>query len=203
MLVYGLLAGAVGLVAALHLLGPLVTWLLLGRWQPADGPRIDGRVAVVTGASTGVGRETALALARLGATVVLGIRSDERGRETEAALRDEIVRGVLRAAPRSTTGGAMAGRVEYMKLDLADLASVRSFAMAVSAKWPRVDILVNNGGLNNTGVPTAQISPTRQGIEEVYGVNYLGHFLLTVLLLPAMRAAAEQNGDGSGAKWRN
>lgn len=187
-------------ICFVYLLVPLVTRLLLGCWSADRAQRLDGRIAVVTGASAGVGRATALQLAQLGATVVLGIRSDERGRATEVALREEA-----RGAAWSTTG-AMAGRVEYVQLDLGNLASVRAFAATVQQRWPRVDILVNNAGLNNTGVPTSLVAPTRDGMEEVFAVNYVGHFLLTLLLVPALLRSAEhhnnQMGDDEGY-WRS
>ena len=132
---------ALGVLMALKLLGPLAT-LALCRWRWwSDAPRLHGRVAIVTGASAGVGRQSALQLAQLGCTVVLACRSEARGKIAERELQGEIQRAwALR--PRSS---AVRGRVEYHQLDLADLASVRNFASVILARYPRIDFLVNNG----------------------------------------------------------
>ena len=121
-------------------------------------PRQDGRLHVVTGASGGVGLETAKALAGAGAHVVLAVRNRARG---EAAARE------------------MTGDVEIRLLDVADLSSVRAFAAALVADHGRVDVLVNNAGI--LGVPYA-LSP--DGVELQLATNHLGHFALANLLLP-------------------
>ena len=176
-----------GTVVAIRLLGPLVT-LALCRWRPRhNAPRLGGRVAVVTGASAGVGRQSALQLAQLGCTVILGCRSEQRGKAAELELQR-----LAREAWQKTGGITLAcGRVEFIQLDLADLSSVRAFAKTVATKYPRVDLLVNNGGLNAFGPRRA----TKDGFEEVFGVNYLGHFLLTQLLLPSLRASAVRHNE--------
>ncbi|WP_211267085.1 oxidoreductase [Nonomuraea candida] len=133
-------------------------------WTPASMPDLTGRTAVVTGANTGIGRPTALELARHGAHVIVAARNPGKG---AAAVED-----VLRAVP-----GA---RVEYGRLDLADLASVREFAAGVE----KVDLLVNNAGV--AMVPKQQ---TKDGFELQFGTNHLGHFALTGLLLPLLLAA--------------
>ena len=151
-------AGA--LVLAMRLLGALSTATLC-KWRWTDAPRLHGRVAVVTGASAGVGRETALQLAHLGATVILGIRDEARGKETEAALRKQV-----QAAWRASPGTAAPGTLQYLPLDLAELASVRGFAAAVRDKHPRVDFLINNAGLNSWSGATRL---TKDGFDEVFG----------------------------------
>ena len=123
-----------------------------------DVPRQDGRRFVVTGASGGVGFETAKALAAAGATVVLAVRNRAKG---EAAA------------------GEMTGDVEVRLLDVADLSSVRSFAADLLADHDRVDVLVNNAGI--LGVP---FSRSPDGVELHLATNHLGHFALTNLLLP-------------------
>ena len=128
-----------------------------------------GKVCVVTGANTGIGLETARALARLGATVVMTARSRARG---EAALED-----VRRSSP-----GA---KVEPLDLDLAALASVRAAAAELAKRHPRIDVLVNNAGLFLT-----QREETKDGFEMTFGVNHLGPFLFTRLLLEQLEAAA-------------
>ena len=135
-------------------------------WTIGDAPRLDGRSAVVTGASGGLGFETALGLARRGAAVTLAARN--------AAKAGAALERLRAAAP-----GAEA-RVGL--LDLADLASVRGFAAARCADTRPLDILVNNAGV--MAFPTRRT--TRDGFEEQFGTNYLGHFALTGLLLPAL-----------------
>ena len=135
-------------------------------------PTVDmrGKVAVVTGANTGIGYETALRLAQEGATVVLAGRS--LAKLTDAAER---IRAQL---PFST--------VEVEVLDLASLESVRKFAAAFLARHGTLDALINNAGVS--AIPERR--ETADGIEQILQVNFLGHFLLTSLLMPALRAAA-------------
>ena len=138
-------------------------------WTIEDAPRLDGRLAVVTGASGGLGFETALGLARRGAAVVLAARDPAKA---------EAARGRIRAA---VPGADL--RLE--SLDLADLAAVRGFAEARLAADGALDILVNNAGV--MAYPTRRL--TRDGFEAQFGINYLGHFALTGLLLPALARA--------------
>jgi len=133
------------------------------------GIDLHGSTAVVTGASTGLGLETARALASVGAHVVLAVRDRAKG---TAAL----------AAIRATEPGAL---VEFGILDLASLASVRAFADDVRQRVATIDILVNNAGVMYT-----PFERTADGFEMQFGTNHLGHFLLTNLLLPPVLAAA-------------
>jgi NAD(P)-dependent dehydrogenase (short-subunit alcohol dehydrogenase family) len=137
------------------------------KWTLSDLPRLDGRVAVVTGANRGLGLEISAALAGAGASVVMACRDPDRA---AAALEQVLLR-----APRT--------QVDVMSLDLADLASVRGFAQAFSERYKRLDLLVNNGSA--IMVPKQQ---TRDGFEAHIGTNHLGHFALTGLLLPLLRA---------------
>lgn len=123
--------------------------------------------AIVTGASGGIGLETARALAARGATVVLAARDTAK---LEVAL--EFIRGSHRGA-----------RVEAMKLDLASLASVRSFAADFLSGRSRLDLLINNAGVMCT-----PFGRTADGFETQFGTNHLGHFLLANLLQPALVA---------------
>ena len=133
-----------------------------------EGIDLSGRVAVITGASGGIGLETARALASAGATVVLGNRS---GAKADAAAAD------LRAS--------VAGVVELQALDLASLASVRDFASWVGNQHDELDVLINNAGVMAT-----PLTRTVEGFELQFGTNHLGHFLLTNLLMPLLIAGA-------------
>lgn len=132
-------------------------------WDAHDIPDQSDRVAVVTGANSGLGYVTARELARKGARVVLACRSEARG----AAARDRMVAEVP------------GGRVELRLLDLGDLGSVREFAAAFP--YDRLDLLVNNAG-----VMALPYGTTADGFETQFGVNHLGHFALTGQLLPAL-----------------
>ena len=134
-------------------------------WNVGEIPDQSGRVAVVTGANSGLGYAAARGLALHGARILLACRSEQRGAEALARLRSEVP-------------GALA---EVRRLDLADLASVRSFAAGYDAD--RLDLLINNAGV--MAVPYAK---TVDGFETQFGVNHLGHFALTGLLLPRLLA---------------
>ena len=125
-----------------------------------DLPDQTGRSVVVTGASSGLGLVTARELARAGARVVLAVRDLERGSQAAAGIR----------------GAVPAASLEVRRLDLADLESVRSFADAWEGE---LDVLVNNAGIMM--VPAGL---TADGFELQFGTNHLGHFALTMLLLP-------------------
>ncbi|MCB5943414.1 oxidoreductase [Acidocella sp. KAb 2-4] len=134
-------------------------------WPGALLPDLSGLVAVVTGANSGIGYYTALELARAGADTVLACRNAEKGEAAAARINAETP-----------------GRARFMALDLADLASVRRFAAGFGG---RLDLLINNAGVMKP--PRRRL--TAQGFELQFGVNFLGHFLLTALLLPALRQA--------------
>ena len=137
------------------------------KWTAADVPDQSGRIAIVTGANSGLGSETALALAARGARVVLACRDASKA---QAALE------TIRAA-------SPAASVEVMALDLASLASIRAFAGAVSTRHERLDLLCNNAGV--MAIPRRR---TADGFEMQLGTNHLGHFALTGLLLPLLLA---------------
>jgi NAD(P)-dependent dehydrogenase (short-subunit alcohol dehydrogenase family) len=130
---------------------------------------MDSKVCVVTGANTGIGKETARGLAKLGATVVLACRNVEKGE----AAREDIQR---------TTGRT---DVKVMPLDLGSVASVRAFAKRVRDELPALHVLVNNAGVWTTARAT-----TKDGLETTWGTNHVGTFLLTNELLPLLEASA-------------
>jgi NAD(P)-dependent dehydrogenase (short-subunit alcohol dehydrogenase family) len=136
-------------------------------WSTDDIPRLSGRTAVVTGANSGLGFETALALAGAGARVVLACRDEGKGADAVARIRT--------AVPEA--------EVELRPLDLAALSSVRTFAAGVVADVGTLDLLVNNAGV--MAIPRRE---TADGFEMQFGTNHLGHFALTGLLWDALRA---------------
>jgi len=139
-------------------------------WTVSDIPDLSGRVAVVTGANSGVGLESARALAGAGAHVVMAVRDPQKGRDA----RDDILAGHPDAS------------LEIADLDLASLDSVRQAAAAIARRHPAVDILMNNAGVMAT--PERR---TADGFEWQFGVNHLGHWVLTARLLPALLAAGD------------
>jgi NAD(P)-dependent dehydrogenase (short-subunit alcohol dehydrogenase family) len=125
-----------------------------------------GKVVVVTGSNVGIGLETAVGVAERGATTVLACRNQAKAD----------------AAAKVVTGRTWNDDVHVVPLDLADLASVRKAAEDILSRWGRLDVLVNNAGGTWT-----QRQHTAQGIEYTFGVNHLGHFYLTNLLLARLR----------------
>ncbi|HEX3309766.1 MAG TPA: SDR family NAD(P)-dependent oxidoreductase [Streptosporangiaceae bacterium] len=135
------------------------------KWTSDDVPGQHGRLAVVTGANTGLGFETARVLAARGASVVLAVRDTDKGKAAAARI--------AAAAPGAD--------VMVQPLDLASLESVRAAAAALRARHPGIDLLINNAGVM---FPPKQT--TGDGFELQFGTNHLGHFALTGLLLEQM-----------------
>lgn len=125
-----------------------------------------GKTAIITGANSGIGLEAAKDFVQKGARVVMAVRSLEKGKQA----RESIIREQSQA------------EIEVMKLDLADLESVRAFAENFTSKNDRLDLLINNAG-----VMIPPHSKTKQGFELQFGSNHLGHFALTGLLLPLLK----------------
>ncbi|GLC37596.1 hypothetical protein PLESTM_000625100 [Pleodorina starrii] len=142
------------------------------------GASAEGLTAIVTGPTSGIGEETAAALVRRGAKVVLACRSRQRGEDLRKAL---------------LTAAAAAGKpqpeIEVRILDLASLESVRRFASDWEAERRPLHILINNAGVFTIGAPRAE---TNDGFELHMGSNHLGHFLLTLSLLPSLRRGAAE-----------
>jgi NAD(P)-dependent dehydrogenase (short-subunit alcohol dehydrogenase family) len=139
----------------------------MGKWTTADIPDQTGRTAVITGANTGLGYETATALAAKGAHVVLAVRNVEKGK----AAADLI--------GRANPGASVA----IQELDLTSLDSVRAAADQLRSDYPSIDLLINNAGVMMTPKST-----TKDGFELQFGTNHLGHFVLTNLLLDRVLA---------------
>ena len=138
----------------------------MSKWTTSDIPSQAGRLAVVTGTG-GLGYETALALAREGANVIVAGRNADKGKQAISAILAEV--------PNA--------KVSFEKLDLADLSTVTTFAKRIADHHDHLDLLVNNAGVM---VPPRR-QTTKDGFELQFGTNYLGHYALTAHLLPLLR----------------
>ena len=136
------------------------------RWDDRLMLDQSGKVAIVTGAGSGLGFETVRALAGKNAKVVMAVRNTAKGREAAARIKKEC--------PRAD--------VDVMELDLADLSSVRKFAQNFTKRVSRLDLLINNAG-----VMVPPYGKTVDGFELQFGTNHLGHFALTVLLIDMLK----------------
>jgi NAD(P)-dependent dehydrogenase (short-subunit alcohol dehydrogenase family) len=141
----------------------------MAKWTAADIPEQTGRVAVITGANTGLGYETAAALADRGAHVVLAVRNLDKGKEAAARI----------------TAQSPDADVALQELDLTSLESVRAAAEQLRSAHDRIDLLINNAGVMWTPKST-----TKDGFELQFGTNHLGHFALTGLLLDRLLPVA-------------
>ena len=130
---------------------------------------LSGKTYVVTGANSGIGLVTTQQLAKQGAIVVMGVRRVKEGQRVAAEIRRETA----------------SAKLFVYQLELAELASVRAFAAEVNRNHPKLQGLVNNAGVMNT-----PFGHTKDGFETQFGVNHLGHFLLTNLLTDALKAGA-------------
>ena len=137
------------------------------KWTEENIPDQTGRVVLITGANSGIGYEAARALAPHGATVVMGCRN--------RAKAEDAVASIAETDPSGTT--------EILEMDLSDLDSVKQAAAEFLSTHDRLDVLVNNAGLMAT--PEQR---TAQGFEMQFGVNHLGHYVLTGLLLDVLRS---------------
>ena len=135
-------------------------------WTPDLIPDLTGTNAIVTGATSGLGKQTARVLAQKGAEVILAVRNTDKGEAVAKELRDENP----------------AAKLTIEALDLADLTSIRGFAARMQA-LPRLDLMVNNAG-----VMVPPFGHTKDGFELQMGTNHLGHFALTGLMLPKLQA---------------
>ncbi|MCV7093382.1 SDR family NAD(P)-dependent oxidoreductase [Mycobacterium interjectum] len=141
----------------------------MAKWTAADIPDQTGRVAVITGANTGLGYETALALADHGAHVVLAVRNLDKGKDAAARISA--------TSPHAD--------VALQELDLTSLDSIRAAAEQLRSAHDRIDLLINNAGVMWTPKST-----TKDGFELQFGTNHLGHFAFTGLLLDRLLPVA-------------
>lgn len=145
----------------------ILKWMKKRRFC-SDLKRLDGKTVLITGGSSGIGKETAVALAMRGARVIIACRDVENA---EKAVRE------IKFKSHSLN-------VLYMELDLANMSSIREFCKRFLQKEKRLDILVNNAGMPSV------LDWTDDGFSMCFGVNHLGHFLLTNLLLPCLKESA-------------
>ena len=139
----------------------------MAKWTTTDIPDQTGRTAVITGANTGLGFETATALAARGARVVLAVRNLDKGKDAAARIE----------------AGNPGASVAVQELDLTSLASVREAAGELRAAYDSIDLLINTAGVMYTPKLT-----TKDGFELQFGTNHVGHFALTGLLLDKLLA---------------
>ena len=139
--------------------------------------RIDEKIAIVTGANSGMGMATTKALADEGVTVIMLCRSERRGKEALETLLEKKDR-----------------KLDLILCDLGDFAPVRDFVRQIKEKYGRVDILVNNAGFISL-----DRQETKEGLERQFGINHIGHFLLTTELLGMMKKGARVVIVASGA----
>ena len=137
--------------------------------EVVTGHDLSGKTTLITGANSGIGFETARALLSAHAEVIMAVRDRAKGESAAKALQ---------AANPET-------QIHLLALDLSSLASVRQAAEQFLARWTKLDLLINNAGMMAT-----PLGYTSDGFEQQFGTNYLGHYMLTHLLLPALQKAA-------------
>ncbi len=132
------------------------------KWTEKNIPNQSGKIAIVTGSSSGIGYEAARILAKKNATVIIAVRNLEKGESAKSKIKSENSDAIL----------------DIIKLDLADLSSVKSFVNEFKSKYNKLDMLINNAG-----VMIPPYTKTKDGFELQFGTNHLGHFALTLQLL--------------------
>lgn len=140
-------------------------------WTANDMPTQAGRIVLITGGTSGMGYEDALALSRAGADVIIAARNAERAQEAIERIREEV--------PEA--------RVRFEALDLANLASVRNLAERLNSELPRLDVLINNAAI----MAPPEHGTSADGHELQLATNYLGHFALTGLLMPLLQESGD------------
>lgn len=142
----------------------------MSSWTVQDIPDQSGKVVIITGANSGLGYESTLALARKGARVVMACRSMERAEKARQQILDAVPGASL----------------DVFELDLASQDDIRRFASDFNEQYDRLDVL-----MNNAGIMIPPYGKTEDGFEQQFGVNYLGHFALTGLVLPPLLATPD------------
>lgn len=139
-------------------------------WNLKSAPNQPGKIAIVTGANIGLGFETALALAEKGCEIVMACRDLKKAELAKSKILKQNSSAIIHC----------------IALDLGDFASIRKFAITFHSKFNQLDFLINNAGLM-----TPPYQKTKDGFESQFGINYLGHFLLTGLLLDVIKKTPE------------
>ena len=160
------MSGALGIALGLYCL--IKVWFVNGVKCPSKA-RIDGKTVIITGGNTGIGKATAILLAERGGRIILACRNTKKGEAAVAEIKE-------------ITGN---NDILFRNLDLASTASIRKFAHNILETEARIDVL-----LLNAGVMSTPYQLTEDGFELQFGVNHLGHFLLTYLLLDRMKESA-------------
>ncbi|MCE1253545.1 MAG: oxidoreductase [Anaerolineae bacterium] len=140
------------------------------RWTAKNIPSLEGKIALVTGANSGLGYYATLEMARKGALLIMGCRTKQRAEQAYQQMKAEI--------PHA--------KIIIMTLDLSSLESITRFAEAVKTQFTRLDILINNAGV--MGIPRRE---TQDGFEMQFGTNHLGHFALTAHLYPLINSTPD------------
>lgn len=135
-------------------------------WDTTHIPDQTGKVIIVTGSTSGLGKEAVKVIAGKNAEVIMAVRNVDKGKEVASAIQTEF-------------HGAT---IDVRKLDLSDLSSIRAFANQLMEDYDRLDILINNAG-----IMFPPYSKTVDGFENQFGTNHLGHFALTGLLMPLLK----------------
>ncbi|KAG1693561.1 hypothetical protein DVH05_023325 [Phytophthora capsici] len=143
-------------------------------WSAADIPSQENKIAIVTGANSGIGYEMALELARKGAHVILACRNEVRGLHAQADIQEALATA------------SHAGSAKFMRVDISDLSSVKSFCEEFHENYDRLDVLINNAGIAGS-----TYSKTVDGYELIFATNYLGHFALTARLLDLLKKSTD------------
>jgi len=136
-------------------------------WTAADVPSQKGKIVIITGSNTGLGFEAVRIMCKKEASVIMAVRNVQKGREAKQII--------LKETPEAN--------IDVMSLDLADINSIHSFSNEFHEKYKRLDILMNNAGV----MWPPKRETTKQGFELQFGINHLGHFVLTALLLDVIK----------------
>lgn len=137
------------------------------KWTTTNMPDLSGKTIIVTGGNSGLGYESVKAFAKKGAEVILASRSLEKGEQARKEIRSEI----------------QEGKIHVMQLDLGDLESIRAFVKEFNKKFTKLDVLLNNAGIMMT-----PYFKTKDGFEGQFGINHLGHYALTGLLMDLLQS---------------
>mmetsp|Transcript_14426 Transcript_14426/g.21674 ORF Transcript_14426/g.21674 Transcript_14426/m.21674 type:complete len:391 (+) Transcript_14426:43-1215(+) len=175
-LVHGIVAVSLGLITI-----PVSHLFYKAEASNLDGTHssdMSGMLCIVTGGNTGIGKRTALHMCLRGAHVIIACRDKSRATQAVRDIQTEIKTTSRLRFPHSTKG-----KIEYMILDLSSLPSVWRFSKQFNSQYNKLDVLINNGGINTPG-------PTSYGLQKLFLVNYLSHYFLFRLMEPALLRAA-------------